>query len=312
MFWKELLTKNRLKEPTRIIVNTISREQYQQYCFFIFLPLWFKAFKSHITSYFCMMTRAVLFVLTLLSIPSFAQVRVSKFLVKKNETYRLEGSDIIVADTLIMMDSSRIRLNELKPQNFIRARVAIFGKHCIIDGKGIRGANGKDGVGGTTLIGPCREGTPGKNGSRGLDGGPGINLFLYIDQLIVNGSLIIDISGGNGGDGGQGGQGGGGSPGTLHCSGGTGGAGGNGGRGGNGGVGGALLLGVEAEAIRTLLNTQVFINVKGGNFGYGGTSGYGGSGGPGPTGKSGHVGARGADGFHGRSGNHGSIQFEQQ
>jgi hypothetical protein len=260
------------------------------------------------------MTRAVLLILlSVLTIPTFAQVRVSKFLVKKNEVYRLEGSDIIVADTLIMMDSSRIRLNELKPQNFIRAKVAIFGKHCIIDGKGIRGSNGRDGAQGTTVIGPCRQGTSGKNGSRGLDGGPGINLFLYIDQLIVNGSLIIDVSGGNGGDGGNGGQGGGGSPGTLHCNGGFGGTGGNGGRGGNGGVGGALMLGgLEAEAIRTLLNTQVFINVKGGNFGYGGSSGYGGSAGLGPAGRNGKIGTRGVDGFHGRSGSHGSIQFEQQ
>jgi hypothetical protein len=259
------------------------------------------------------MTKAVLSLLCLFSIASFAQVRVSKFLVKKNEVYQLDVSDIIVADTLVMMDSSRIRLNELKTENFIRAKVAIIGVNCVIDGKGVSGANGKNGVAGTTILGPCREGTAGKNGARGLDGGQGINLFLYIDQIIVRGNLIIDLTGGNGGDGGKGGEGGGGSPGTLHCSGGTGGAGGNGGRGGNGRTGGAHTLGgLEAETIRSMLNTQVIINVKGGNFGYGGASGYGGSPGLGPRGKNGKTGIRGTDGYHGRPGNNGSIQFEQQ
>jgi hypothetical protein len=260
-----------------------------------------------------MMTKAALLIVCLFTVTSYAQVRVSKFLVRKNEVYELTMSDIIVADTLVMMDSSRIRLNELKRENFIRAKVAIFGTHCIIDGKGIAGVNGQNGTPGSTLVGPCREGISGRNGMRGLDGGTGINLFLYIDQLIVNGSLIIDLSGGNGGDGGKGGEGGGGSPGTLHCIGGNGGKGGNGGRGGNGGTGGALTLGgLEAETIRTLLNTQVIINVKGGNFGYGGVSGYGGPPGLGPRGKSGKMGIRGAEGFHGRPGNNGSIQFEQQ
>ena len=86
--------------------------------------------------------KVLLFVL-FLSNSLLAQVRVGKLLMKAEETYTLAESDILVADTLVMMDSSRIILNKLKADNFIRAKVAIFGSHCVIDGKGIEGKPGR-------------------------------------------------------------------------------------------------------------------------------------------------------------------------
>lgn len=246
-----------------------------------------------------------------LSFSGFAQIRVSKLIVKPSQTYLLDKSDIIVADTLIMMDSSRIRLNDLRTENYLRIKVAIIGKHCVIDGRGTNGKRGTNGIPGTTPIGPCKSGTPGRNGSRGLDGTSGINLFLYIDSLKINGSLTIDLSGGDGGDGGDGGFGGSGSPGTRHCIGGNGAAGGNGGNGGNGGPGGLLSLGeLTVTKIRPMIGDNIKLYYKGGTFGYGGVAGHGGAAGLGPQQKNGKVGSPGADGKHGRPGNMGTIRFE--
>ena len=259
------------------------------------------------------MRRLFLLALLILPITVVAQVRVGRLVIKKKEVFQLQPSDIIVADTLIMMDSSRIVLNRLKPENFIRTKVAIIGKHCFIDGKGVKGSNGKSGLPGKTPLGPCRDGSPGRNGGRGLDGTQGVNLFLYIDEVIVNGSLVVDLSGGNGGDGGNGGEGGGGSPGTLHCNGGNGGLGGNAGGGGNGGNGGTLTIGgLDAELIRSMMGMKIIVNTLGGNNGFGGFHGYGGSAGLGPSKMDGKPGDDGKDGERGRAGNNGNIQYEQQ
>jgi hypothetical protein len=136
-----------------------------------------------------------------------AQVRVGTLIIRSQQTFSLYSTDILVADSLITMDSSRIRLNGLKPENFIRTNVAIFGNHCVIDGRGIVGTKGPDGTQGLTPLGPCLDGIAGRNGARGLSGGSGINLFLYIDKIHLNGKIIIDLSGGDGGDGGHGGGG---------------------------------------------------------------------------------------------------------
>src|SRR5687768_3336743 len=96
--------------------------------------------------------------LLLLSSSLFGQVRVNKLVVQSHETYSLNQSDILVADTLVMMDSSRIVLNKLKPDNFIRARVALFGSYCVIDGKGIPGTGGRAGRAGLSYNAPCRDG----------------------------------------------------------------------------------------------------------------------------------------------------------
>jgi hypothetical protein len=243
-----------------------------------------------------------------------AQVRVNKLVISSKETFDLGKSDIIVADTLIMMDSSRIQLNELKSENYVRIKVAIFENYAVINGKGITGNRGRRGLEGRTSMGPCKDGTPGKNGIRGLDGTAGMNLFLYIDKIIIKGVLIIDLSGGNGGDGGDGGNGGGGSPGTLHCNGGSGGQGGNGGAGGSGGLGGTLTFGgLSSQIIRAMIGNQVIVNTLGGSPGYGGISGYGGPSGLGPKKKMyGRPGIVGVKGEKGKPGNNGSILFEQQ
>ena len=242
-----------------------------------------------------------------------AQVRVSKLVIQPHEIFHLDSTDILVADSLIMMDSSRIRLNGLKAENFIRTNVAIFGKYCIIDGKGVHGKKGSDGTAGLTPVGPCRDGVPGRNGLRGLSGGTGINLFLYIDKIHVRGKLIIDLSGGNGGDGGNGGEGGGGSPGTNHCNGGDGGNGGNGGAGGDGGRGGVLTIGGrDAVITRALIGNLLGVKTSGGSFGYGGYSGVGGRPGLGPNKKHGRPGIKGRDGVYGRPGDSGTVLLEEQ
>ena len=183
----------------------------------------------------------------------YAQVRVSKLVIKAKETYVLQNSDILVADTLIMMDSSRLIMNKLKPENYLRVKVGRFGKDCVIEAKGINGQPGRNGANGNTPTGPCMNGSPGKDGTRGLDGTKAIKLFLYLDRVTIRGQLTIDVSGGDGGRGGHGGAGGGGSPGTMHCNGGNGSNGGMAGPGGNGGDGGTLEIIVpKPQALKTL------------------------------------------------------------
>lgn len=259
------------------------------------------------------MTRTVVLLLCIFSLASQAQIRVSKLVIRPHETFTLDSTDILVTDSLVMMDSSRLRLNGLKAENFIRTHVAIFGNHCVIDGRGVNGKGGTDGTPGLTPIGPCRDGVPGRNGLRGLSGGPGINLFLYIDKIHVKGKLIINLSGGSGGDGGNGGPGGGGSPGTHHCNGGDGGHGGNGGSGGDGGRGGILTLGGrDAEITKALIGSLLVVKNNGGSFGYGGFSGAGGQAGLGPNRKNGTPGDKGADGLYGRPGDSGTVLLEEQ
>ncbi len=240
-----------------------------------------------------------------------AQVRMSRLVIAEHEVYQLDSSDIVVADTLIMEDSSRLILNPLKRENYIRASYVVIGNSCVIDGRGIHGKRGRDGTTGATSIGPCQNGQPGRNGAKGLDGTSGINLFLYIDQLKTLGSLTIDLSGGDGGDGGNGGPGGGGSPGTRHCDGGDGGNGGHAGAGGNGGNGGVLTLGgKDAKHLRSLLSTGLKVFTRAGTFGYGGVLGYGGPPGLGPNRRNGRGGTPGNDGALGKPGTIGTILFE--
>ncbi|HEY5692572.1 MAG TPA: hypothetical protein VIS49_14040, partial [Cyclobacteriaceae bacterium] len=172
----------------------------------------------------------------------FSQIREVKLVIDTKKTFQLSGSDIIVVDTLIMYDSSKIILNSEKTDNFIHAKVAVIGIGCKIYGKGANGINGQIGLGGYTAVGPCKDGISGKTGTGGTSATAGINLFLYFDELLIADKLSIELSGGNGGDGGNGGNGGGGSPGTRLCQGGDGGAGGDGSAGGDGGNGGNLTL----------------------------------------------------------------------
>src|SRR5262245_57027225 len=80
-------------------INQIAKKQCnKRHCFFV--------------SYFCQMLRICALVLAGL-IPVFAsgQVRLRKLTIGPKEVYELQGSDIIVVDTLVMMDSSRLILN---------------------------------------------------------------------------------------------------------------------------------------------------------------------------------------------------------
>jgi hypothetical protein len=259
------------------------------------------------------MAKAIFLFFMCCCVVGHAQIRVGRLVIQPHETFYLDSTDILVADSLIMLDSSRLKLNGLKAENFIRTKVAVFGKHCIIDGRGVPGKKGTDGTMGLTPVGPCRDGVPGRNGLRGLSGGSGINLFLYIDKVDMQGKLIIDLSGGNGGDGGDGGEGGGGSPGTHHCNGGDGGNGGNGGSGGDGGRGGILTIGGrDAVITNSLIGDLLIVKNNGGSFGYGGISGAGGRAGLGPNRKHGNPGMKGRDGVYGRPGDSGTVLLEEQ
>jgi len=254
----------------------------------------------------------LIIILNIFAFQLMGQIRVSKLVLKPKEVYDLGQSDILVADTLIMMDSSRLILNHLKQDNFIRTQVAIFGNACIIDGAGINGKPGRKGRDGETPIGPCKNGTNGRAGSRGLDGVHAVNLYLYFNKLTIKGKIFINLTGGHGGNGGGGGHGGGGSPGTVHCNGGNGGNGADGALGGNGGDGGTLTLNcITCPAVDGLIGTKIQLSNGGGTFGFGGISGYDGPPGLGPSRRNGVSGIRGFDGANGKSGNKGGLKFEK-
>ncbi len=210
-----------------------------------------------------------------------------------------------------MMDSSTLVLNKLKRDNFVRARIAIFGNHCTIDGRGENGSPGRNGKQGYTPSGPCLDGTPGKDGSKGLDGTPGINLFLYLEVIKIKGQLIVDLTGGNGGRGGNGGIGGGGSQGTVHCNGGNGSNGGNAAPGGNGGIGGSLTLNSKkTPAANQWIGNKIIVRNSGGGYGLPGKVGYHGSAGLGPSRKNGKDGEPGLESRGGLAGASGTTKFE--
>src|SRR5258708_38492450 len=98
------------------------------------------------------MRRFSLFVLFFLSIfvQGFSQIRLNTLTVAFHEVYEIQGSDILVVDTLILKDSSRIRLNHSKRDNFIHAKKIIAGKGCVINGKGKKRVTWKVGNPGTS------------------------------------------------------------------------------------------------------------------------------------------------------------------
>ena len=254
----------------------------------------------------------LLLMLTFLAGASYAQVRVKTLVIEKNQVYELENSDILVADTLIMRDSSRLVLNKLKKDNYIRVNTLIIGDRCVIDGRGLNGQPGRDGAGGSTPIGPCNDGAPGRSGGRGLDGTPGVNLFLYIENIKLAGILTIDLSGGNGGRGGDGGIGGGGSPGTVHCHGGNGGNGGNAGQGGNGADGGNLTLSSKKDPlIQNYIGSGITVYTHGGLPGVPGKVGERGPAGLGPARRHGKNGELGLEAPNGLAGISGKVNVEK-
>jgi hypothetical protein len=75
---------------------------------------------------------------------SQAQIHVNRLIIKKGESFSFNESDIVVADTLIMEDSSSIVLNRLKKENYLHTKVLIVGKNCSIQGNGVNGKAGHE------------------------------------------------------------------------------------------------------------------------------------------------------------------------
>jgi len=277
-------------------------------CFFILPP-------TEFYSYFCQMLRLVycFFVfISVCSISATAQIRLEKLLLSKGEKYLIQNSDIIVVDTLVMADSAQIILNHAKKDNFIHAKIAIIGNGCAINGAGIVGLHGVNGTNGEEQGSPCRQGGIGGDGEIGNDGGKGINLFIYSDDIQISGSLTVNLNGGDGGTGGRGGTGGGGGPGTRVCTGGDGGQGGSGSRGGNGGMGGNLSVQCKrCPDYIYWLGSRLHIKNYGGYGGLGGEAGRGGLAGLGPV-RDGKNGQRGYHAEEGVSGKTGVVNFDRK
>ena len=126
----------------------------------------------------------LVFLLSSLHISISAQLRHASLIIESKQIYDFGESDILVADELIMKDSSSIKLNYVKDDNYIHCKKLIVGKGCKIIGSGENGRKAKDGGNGYSLDGPCHDGTNGRNGARGGDGINGNNLFLYADEII--------------------------------------------------------------------------------------------------------------------------------
>lgn len=252
----------------------------------------------------------------LMAMGATGQIRLNTLRIKAKQVYEIKETDILVVDSLIMEDSSRLILNHLKAENFIHAKAAVFYRGCVIDGKGVRGIPGRKGRAGYSPPGPCTDGKPGLMGSNGTNGGKGINLSLYLSDIAVRGTLVIDVSGGDGGDGGTGGVGGGGAPGTRLCNGGNGGQGGNGANGGNGGDGGAItFIAPRIPELRSLIGEKILVRTYGGNLGLGGDGGAGGYSGLSPTGDTKLEGKTGKKGQKGNSGSRGitkAVNFQDK
>jgi hypothetical protein len=233
-----------------------------------------------------------------------AQIRLDRLEILSKQEYKIIGSDILVVDTLVMRDSSRIILNQDVKENIINAKMIVVGNGCVISGRGKNGMPGKTGTVGRGQNAPCRNGEIGKDGEDGKPGYNGLNLSFYINSLKINGSLTIDLNGGDGGGGGRGGRGGDGGSGTQVCKGGNGGNAGNGGNGGSGGNGGMVKITCKTcTDLYTLQGTKLLFKNYGGFAGAGGIGGIGGQAGLGPQdGKNGKRGIAGLDGIAGKAG----------
>ncbi len=263
--------------------------------------------------YFCWMIRFLLstVLLALLASGCWAQIRLEKLEIAAKQSYKITGSDIIVVDTLIMRDSSRIYLNPEVENNIINAKVLIAGKGSTIIGRGTNGKRGAHGIHGANQNAPCRNGEDGMTGGNGSAGKNGLNVSLYVGLLRINGTLIIDVNGGDGGDGGKGGRGGDGGSGTRVCRGGNGGKGGNGGNGSTGGNGGNVLVNCKnCQDLHLLNGHQLIIKNYGGFAGTGGDLGSGGRAGLGSK-QDGKNGARGVSGEQGSPGKTGIVTLEK-
>lgn len=240
-----------------------------------------------------------------------SQIRLAKLVLEPKEKYAIRATDILVVDTLIMRDSSSIILNPLKKDNFIHAKFIVIGNGCLIIGHGKNGTRGNAGENGLTQSAPCRNGLPGKDALAGEPGKDASNISLYVTNLKINGSLIINVNGGDGGEGGKGGRGGDGGSGTRVCPAGDGGNGGNGAKGGEGGYGGSVSLHCkQCPDLHLLMGEKIIVKNYGGFGGLGGEGGFGGQAGLGPV-KDGKNGQRGKEGQNAIEGKTGIINLSQ-
>jgi len=252
----------------------------------------------------------VLFFLFLFT-AAYSQIRVTKLVLEQKEKFIIENSDILVVDTLVMLDSSSIFVNLSKKDNFIHAKQVVVGMGCSIFGHGANGNTGANGERGITARAPCRRGLPGGNAGEGELGQDGINLSLYFGNLKINGSMTINLNGGDGGDGGNGGVGGDGGPGTRVCVAGDGGKGGNGANGGNGGRGGNLSVNCKnCDDLHLIMGHKLIVKNFGGLAGVGGEAGQGGHAGLGPGGD-GKNGLRGFSGANAQIGKDGAVNLNR-
>jgi hypothetical protein len=241
-----------------------------------------------------------------------AQIRLTTLTLEPREVYELQGTDVMVVDTLTLGDSARIILNKAKKDNFIHVKKLVVGRGVVIEAKGKIGLVGLVGSAGPVLIGPCKDGIGGQPGTPGTGGKDAVNLFLYFNELKISGNLLIDLAGGDGGDGGKGGPGGDGNPGTKLCQGGNGGTGGNGGAGGNGGNAGNLTITSRYGAdLRNLMGEKIIVRSFGGFAGLGGEGGLGGMCGLSSL-RDGVPGRRGQSGPQGTAGKPGGVFFERK
>lgn len=243
---------------------------------------------------------------------AWAQVRLDVLKLERKEVYHLLGTDILVVDTLILRDSSRIVLNKKSKDNFIHVKQLVIGRGVVIDGRGRDGIRGIAGAAGSSPEGPCKDGAQGESGKPGTNGTGAVNLFLYIDELKLTGNILIDLAGGDGGDGGKGAKGVDGNPGTKLCQGGNGGNGGTGGPGGNGGNAGNLTITSRyGTDLRSMIGEKIKVRSYGGFAGVGGEGGLPGLSGLGPN-RDGAPGKRGITGAQGIPGKPGGIYFERK
>ncbi len=252
----------------------------------------------------------------LLTTPVYGQIRLARLVLEPKQVYEIKGSDILVVDTLIMKDSSKLILNKLKADNFIHAKAAVFYRGAMIDGKGVHGIRGRNGRPGLSPSTPCTDGGTGTMGTEGTNGGAGINLSIYFSDITLKGPLTIDVSGGDAGEGGNGGPGGSGGPGTRICAGGNGGNGAAGSRGGDGGNAGTVTFNSSRiPELRSMIGSSLLIRTYAGNHGLAGEGGIPGYSGLSPVGNNkmdGKPGKKGPKGKDGISGKVGGINFQDK
>jgi hypothetical protein len=265
------------------------------------------------TDFFCMIkkTGSILVLLFLTSAYVNGQIRLDKLELLKKQVYTIEESDILVVDTLIMRDSSKIVLNYLKQDNIITAKVFVVGTGCSIIGNGVNGPNGKTGEAGSSITAPCTVAKDARNGYNGLPGASGLNLSLYLEKVVFNGNITINLNGGDGGTGGAGGKGGIGGAATKFCTSADGGKGGNGGNGANGGRGGNLTIKcTECPELYLIQDDRLLIRVHGGFAGNAGDAGKGGYRGSGKGNSK--NGLNGTPGLNGKEGKRGTVVYSRK